>query len=77
MNGANPIEIEIMVPRDDKHQLVRIVRAFTVPSVGECIVWGGKYKVKIVQRDWILDKDAGLAYNLRCVLFCEKIVWPD
>jgi hypothetical protein len=61
---------------EDDGRQVKSFHAYSVPAVGEDINWGSKYRVKVMERDWVIDTADNPSGNLRCVLICKKVVWP-
>jgi hypothetical protein len=74
INNERLTLVEILI--ENEGRAVKSFHAYSVPVVGEDINWAGKYRVKVVERDWVIDTDINPSGNLRCVLICKKIVWP-
>ena len=74
INNERLTLVEILIENEGRS--VKSFHAYSVPAVGEDINWAGKYRVKVVERDWVVDTDINPSGNLRCVLICKKIVWP-
>lgn len=56
---------------------VRAYDTASVPATRECINWGSRYKVQVLEREWVLDTDTVNPQGKpRCVLTCQKLVWP-
>ena len=60
----------------DEGKIVKSFYSYTAPGVGETINWASKYKVKVRERDWVIDTANNPVGDLRCVLICDKVVWP-
>lgn len=75
MRDTRPVMIEIAFEENDRKS-VKSFYAYAVPAVGECIQWASKYKVEVLDRDWVLDAEYNPSGDLRCVLVCKKLVWP-
>lgn len=75
MSDTRPVMIEIVLEQNDRKP-VKTFHAYAVPARGEYIQWASKYKVEVLDRDWVLDAEYNPSGDLRCVLVCKKIVWP-
>lgn len=74
LNNERLTLVEIVI--ENEGRAVKSFHAYSVPAVGEDIHWASKYRVKVLERDWVIDTADNPGGNLRCVLICKKVVWP-